>query len=279
MSKTLFSILMLCIHVATFAQIKIPALSPAVEISQKIGLTKATLAYSRPSLRGRELFGEKGILIQGQKWRSGANATTTIEFSNDVELDGKSLPKGKYALLSTPQKSSWILHFYPYEKLPYTKFIEKEPILEITIPTKKEKYSLETFSLHFEAITLNTANLVLQWAEYKVEVPVKLNEHEAILTNIDKVLKGPSNFNYFQAALYLHETKTDLPLALNYIQKVTQSKSARFFEVFREALILKDLNKKTEAIASAKRCKELSEKAGNKDLVRLSQKIIDDMSK
>lgn len=229
MSKVIFSLLMLCISVASYAQIKLPALSPAVEISQKIGLTTVTLSYSRPSLRGRDLFGENGILVLGEKWRTGANATTKVAFTNDVEINGKTLAKGAYALLTTPQQDSWTFHFYPYEKLSYTKFLEKEPILEITVATQQLDYSLETFSLHFEAIDLSEANLVLQWANYKVEVPVQVNEHETILANIDKVLKGPSNFNYFQAALYLHETQTDLPLALTYIRKVTESDSALFF--------------------------------------------------
>lgn len=278
MLKFIFSFLMLYISVANYAQIKLPALSPAVEISQKIGLTTATLSYSRPSLRGRDLFGENGILVFGEKWRTGANATTKVTFTNDIEINGQTLSKGTYALLTTPQNGSWTFHFYTYEKLSYTKFLDTEPILEFTVSSQQLDYSLETFSLHFEAINLSDANLILQWSNYKVEVPIKVNEHEAILVNIKKVLEGPSEFSYFQAALYLHETQTDLPLALSYIRKVTQSDAALFFQVYREALILKDLGRNEEAIEAAKRSKELSQKAGNDDLARLSQRIIDELS-
>lgn len=278
MTKFIFSFLMLCIYMTSYAQIKLPALSPSVEISQKIGLTTATLSYSRPSLRGRNLFGENGILVFGKKWRTGANATTKIAFTNDIEINGQTLPKGTYALLTTPQKASWTFHFYHYEKLAYTKFLEKEPILEFTVPSEQLDYSLESFSLHFDAINLSDANLVLQWSNYKVKAPIKLKEHEAIVANINKVLNGPSNFDYFQAALYLHETQTDLPLALNYIRKVTQSDSALFFQVYREALILKDLERNEEAIEAANRSKELSQKAGNDDLARSSQRIINELS-
>jgi len=278
MTKFIFTTLMLCIGWASIAQINLPALSPAVEISQKIGLTTATLSYSRPSLRGRELFGPNGILLQGEKWRTGANATTKVEFTDDIEINGHTLPKGAYALLTTPQKAVWTFHFYPYENIPYTRFLQRVPLLEITVPIQRLNYSLKTFSLHFEAINLDDAILVLQWAEYKVEVPLRLNQHEAILANINRVLAGPSKFNYFQAALYLHETQTDLPLALSYIKKVTQSDSALFFQVYREALILKDLNRKEEAIEAARRSKDLSQEAGNDDIARLSQRIIDDLS-
>lgn len=278
MLRIAFSILMLCISLGTFAQIKLPAISPSVEITQKIGLTTATLSYSRPSLRRRDLFGAKGILIQGKKWRTGANATTKVVFSEDIDMNGQHLSKGAYALLSTPGEQSWTFHFYPYEKGSYTTFLKKEAILEITAPTQSVNYSLETLSLHFEAIGLHTANFVLQWANYKVEVPIKLNEHQAILANIEKELEGPSNFDYFQAALYLHETQTDLPLALSYIRKATQSDTALFFQVYREAVILKDLNRNAEAMKAAKRSIILSKRAGNEDLVRLSQQIIDELS-
>lgn len=274
----IFSVLLLCISLTTYAQIKLPALSPKVEMTQKIGLSEVSLSYSRPSLRGRELFGEEGVLVLGKKWRTGANATTKITFSKDVQLAGYPLAKGDYVLLTTPKEKAWTFHFHLYEKLPYTAFFDKEAILEFSIPTQKIPYSTETLLLYFDAIGLDVANFVLQWGNYRVEVPMKIKEHEAILANIEKELSGPSSFTYFQAALYLHETQTDLPLALTYIRKATQSESALFFQVYREALILKDLNKNKEAIEVAKRSMELSKKAGNDDLVRLSKRIIDELS-
>ncbi|HAA20929.1 MAG TPA: hypothetical protein DCP28_20025 [Cytophagales bacterium] len=275
MLKLKMSALLLGLSWASYAQIQLPALSPAVEISQKIGLTTATLSYSRPSLRGRELFGDEGVLVQGNKWRTGANATTRVEFSQDVTVGGQPLAPGTYALLSTPHEQDWTLHYYAYEKGTWTQFLDREPVLEVTVPHQQTKYAVETLTLHFEAIGLDAAQLVLQWGNSKVAVPVQVNEHEAILTNIDRVLAGPSNFDYFQAALYLHETQTNLPQALTYIQQVTQSESALFFQVYREAAILKDLNRNAEAIAAAQRTMQLAEAAGNDDFVRLSQQMIE----
>jgi len=278
MLKIIFSTLMLCIGLSTNAQIKLPDLSPSIEMTQKIGLTSFTLTYFRPSLRGRKLFGKEGVLLLNKKWRTGANAATKLEITNDIEINGQNLPKGAYVLLSTPLEKTWSFHFYPYEKLPYTKFLEKEAFLEFTVPFVKTGHSIESLLLYFDALNLGSAKFVLQWGNYKVEVPIKVNEHQKILSNIQRELNGPSNFAYFQAALYLHETKTDLPLALTYIRKATQGDSALFFQVYREALILKDLNRRAEAIAAAKRSMELSKKAGNEDLVRLSKRIIEDLS-
>ena len=278
MLKTIFILLMLGISLASFAQINLPAISPSVKITQNIGLTTAELSYSRPSLYGRGLFGAQGILVLGEKWRTGANATTKVTFSKDVELNGRILSKGSYALLSTPQEDSWTFHFYSFEAGAYTQFLKQVPLLEITVPIEKMKDSVETLSIHFEAIKMQSAELVLKWANYKVAIPIQLDEHESILANIKRELSGPSNFDYFQAALYLHETQTDLSLALTYIRKATQSDHAQFFQVYREALILRDLHKNAEAIEAAKRSLELSKKAGNDDLARLSQRIIDELS-
>ncbi|MEL6634898.1 MAG: hypothetical protein AAFQ83_25765, partial [Bacteroidota bacterium] len=114
--------------------------------------------------------------------------------------------------------------------------------------------------------------------DYKVSVPVRVSEQKGILANIDKVLTGPSSFQYFQAALYLHETQTDLPLALSYIRKANEGEAALFFMLYREALILKDLERKEEAVEAAKRAKVSAQKAGNRDIVRLSQRMIDQLS-
>ena len=278
MLRIIFTTLLLYIGISVNAQIKLPDLSPRIELNQTIGLTEFKLSYSRPSLRGRKLFGMEGVLVFEEKWRTGANTATKIEISKDIEINGQRLNKGAYVLLTTPHKETWSFHFYPYEKLSYTKFLKKKPLLEFTLASTKTSYSTESFLLHFDALTLNTAKLVLQWENYRVEVPIKIKEHEAIMANIENVLNGPSKFNYFQASLYLHETQSNLELALTYIRKVTQNESPLFFQVYREALILKDLKRKEEAIEAAKRSIELSKKAGNEDFVRLSKRMIDELS-
>jgi len=276
--KIMMSMLVLCISLVSYAQISLPAASPLMEMNQRVGLSTISLRYSRPSLRGRSLFGEEGILIPGEKWRTGANATTQFEISEDLEIQGKKLKKGTYALLTTPGTKEWTFHFYPYEKRSWTHFLDQEPILTCAVVATQTPHSTETLLLYLDEIELDEAKLVLAWEHYRIELPIKLNEHEQIMANIEKELSGPSNFAYFQAALYLHETQTDLPLALTYIQKATASEKALFFQVYREALILRDLGRNEEAVMAAKRAVELSEKAGNAELARLSQRMIHELS-
>ena len=78
------------------AQVKTPAASPKATFTQTVGLTEVTVDYSRPSSKGRIVFGE--LVPFGKLWRTGANQNSMITFSDDVVIDGKTLKKGKYFL-------------------------------------------------------------------------------------------------------------------------------------------------------------------------------------
>src|SRR5438046_3205288 len=71
-------------------------------VGERIGLTDVTIHYDRPGVKGREgkIWGQLvpvGFIDQGfgnstgSPWRAGANENTTIEFSNDVKIEGQPL--------------------------------------------------------------------------------------------------------------------------------------------------------------------------------------------
>src|SRR5690606_26035032 len=94
----LFSALMLTAGIQ--AQIETPQPSPYQKIEQKVGLTDVTLEYSRPSMRGRTILGN--LVPYDAIWRTGANANTKITFGDGVEIGGKSLLAGTYAIFTKP---------------------------------------------------------------------------------------------------------------------------------------------------------------------------------
>ena len=83
--------------------------SPPAEVSGTVEGTDITINYSRPSVKGRTIFGE--LEPYDKVWRTGANEATTFEVSNDVEIEGKSLPAGKYALFTIPTEDDWTVIF------------------------------------------------------------------------------------------------------------------------------------------------------------------------
>lgn len=91
-------------------------------VGERVGLTDITITYNRPRVKGREgkIWGQLvpyGFSDQGfgtskeAPWRAGANECTTIEFSNDVNIEGKNLEAGKYGFFIAPGKDESTLIF------------------------------------------------------------------------------------------------------------------------------------------------------------------------
>jgi len=115
MRRIIFSMCTLLIALSAFAQ---PAQQPAVKyprpsqkstLMQTIGATDMTITYSRPGVKGRPIWG--ALVPYDKVWRTGANEATTISFSDDVSVNGQTLPKGTYSLHSIPGKDSLTLIF------------------------------------------------------------------------------------------------------------------------------------------------------------------------
>lgn len=68
-----------------------------------------TVEYGRPSVAGRAIWG--ALVPYGKVWRTGADEATTITFSHDVEIEGKSLAAGTYGLFTIPGENEWTVIF------------------------------------------------------------------------------------------------------------------------------------------------------------------------
>src|SRR3954452_13416726 len=94
------------------AQVVMPAPSPTQTIIQDFGMGKIELTYSRPGIKGRQVFGAGSELAPlGKPWRTGANAATKIHFSDNVTIAGKNLDTGSYVIYTIPNKSQWDVVF------------------------------------------------------------------------------------------------------------------------------------------------------------------------
>ena len=102
MRTTIFTILCLVSFIG-FSQIKTPQPSPSSELEQMVGLTEIGVQYNRPSKRGRVIFGD--LVPFGKIWRTGANSSTKISFSTDVEIDGNKIKEGTYSIFAIPDKT------------------------------------------------------------------------------------------------------------------------------------------------------------------------------
>ena len=92
---------------AAHAQIATPQASPKSTVTQRVGLTDITIVYYRPGVKARTIFGT--VVPFGKRWRTGANATTSIKFSDDVLIEGKKVAAGEYGIYTIPNKTEWLV--------------------------------------------------------------------------------------------------------------------------------------------------------------------------
>jgi hypothetical protein len=111
--KNTLLIILLAVGLVANAQVQTPQPSPSASVSTVVGLTDVKIDYSRPSAKGRKIFGDGAALIpNGAIWRTGANSGTKITFGDDVKVEGIAVPKGEYLLFSWPGASEWTVSLY-----------------------------------------------------------------------------------------------------------------------------------------------------------------------
>ena len=262
------------------AQIKAPQPSPTSKIEQSIGLTDVTLEYSRPSMRGRKIYGD--LVPFGKKWRTGANANTKITFSTDVVIDGKTLKKGTYAIYTIPNKNSWDVIFYNDTKnwgLP-KEWDDKKVGVKTSAKTETMPFTIETFEMGFDNLAdANHGSLFILWEETLVSVKINVPTEKIAMASIDKVMAGPSANDYFAAASYYNKSGKDLNKALTWADKAVEMNPDAYWMTRQKSLIQAEMGDKKGAIATAKTSLEVAEKAGNADYVKMNKESIAEWSK
>jgi hypothetical protein len=257
------------------AQILTPAASPTATFSQQVGLTDVSITYSRPSAKGRTIFGDSGIVRYGETWRTGANAATKFSFSKDVMLGGVAVKKGDYAVLTVPGASQWKVMLYPYESSNFMAYVEKEPVASFSVDAvKMSGVSVETFLINIDNVTASAATIDLIWASTYVAIPLTVATDDQVMASIEKTMAGPSANDFYAAGSYYHDSGKDLEKALEWVQKATKGENPGFWQVRKESLILADLGRNKEAIAAAKRSLDMAKAAGNMDYVRMNEASI-----
>ncbi len=154
-----------------FAQLELPQKSPLASAHQKIGITDVTITYSRPSVNGRQIWGE--LVPYDEVWRTGANKATSIEFSTDVKIEGNEVKAGKYAIFTIPSESEWTVNFNgnPEQWGTYN-YKEEENILSIKVKPEENHYH-EQMIFTFNYLDKVSSNVVLAWKDLKVQFNVE----------------------------------------------------------------------------------------------------------
>ena len=265
--------------ISTYAQIQTPAASPFQKVEQTVGLSEVTLEYSRPSMKGRTIFG--GLVPYNKIWRTGANSRTKITFSEDVKVGGKELKKGTYAIFTKPMATKWEVYFYTEHagggapsELDATKVAAM-----VTADVQQMSMSIETFTMSFDELKGDGAYLGMLWENTYVGVPIKVGTDKAVMANIDSAMGGPAANDYYAAAVYYLENGKDINKAKTWIDKAVGMNGEAFWMQRQQSLIYAKAGDKKGAIKAAKSSMALAEKAGNADYVKMNKESIAEWQK
>ncbi len=274
MKNILFTVLFAVIAHALTAQIATPAPSPAATVIQSVGLTKITVEYSRPAVKGRKIFGD--LAPYDKVWRTGANKITTIKFDHDVMVEGKKLAAGTYGWYTIPGKTEWVVALnsdnqqwgaYAYDS--------KKDVLRVSLKPQITKELVENLTIAIDQTGRTTANVVLSWEKTSIRFKVEQEVKDIVLAEIKEKTAKPdcTADTYFDAADYYYENNIDLPSALAWAEKVVAA-DKKYWTYQLRARILAKMGQCTRAVEDAKISLDMAKKDGDDSYVKKNEAIL-----
>ena len=282
MRAIIFTLLLFTVNLS-FSQINTPRVSPASEVEQMVGLTEIEIEYSRPSMRGREVFGN--LVPFGKVWRTGADNSTKISFDTDVIISGKTIQSGTYSIFSIPNKESWEIILYSDVELwgVPRDWSENKIVFSSMFDVKKLEKSntVETFTISFNDLTNNDVNMSISWENTSVDIKIEVPTRSMVQSDINKVLSdNPKSSDYYAAAVFYRQENINLDKALEWMNKaIEMNESPRFWQYRQQSLIMAANDKFADAVDAAKKSLNLAIEADNQDYIKMNRESIAEWSK
>ena len=211
----LFTIACLLFSYNSFAQLT-PAQSSTQTIIQDFGLGKITLTYSRPNVKGRKIFGYTEPY--NAVWRTGANAATTITFTDDVTLEGHKVAAGTYGLFSIPTENEWtIILSKTAKQWGAYDYNAADDYLRFTVKAIKINELVETLTLQFTNVFPTSADLNLLWEHTALVIHLTTDIDARVMARIDSAMQTNKK-PYYDAIIYYWNNNKDMTKALPWAQ-------------------------------------------------------------
>ena len=236
---------------APAAKLDLPAPSPTATLKQRVGVTDIEVVYSRPSMKGREIFGK--LEPYGAVWRTGANNATRISFSTAVKVQGSALPAGTYELFTIPGREEWTVIFQKAGKQwgSYA-YDQKNDTLRVTARVIDFGAPVETFTIDFNSLRDSSATMNLLWERTLISLKLEV-DLSSLIPQIEAFMAGPAEKKpYVNAAMFYLDNGLDLKKALAWMNAAIAEQPDAFYFVYRKAKVQAALGDKAGALATAK---------------------------
>jgi hypothetical protein len=255
--------------------ISFPQASPTTTVSQNFATSKIELSYSRPSAKGRKIYGD--VVPFGSIWRTGANSATTISFGEDVKINNTEIKSGKYGLLTIPGATEWTIILTKDLTVTNAQAYKQEnDVLKFSVKPETLPYFTETFEIEIANVKTNQVDIELIWEKTSVSFTIKTDLDSKLSKQIAEVM-GKDSRPYYQSANWYYENGKDLKTAYEWVNKAVDANPNAFWVLHLKAKIQKSLKDYNAAIATATISLEKAKADGDEAYVKNNEKLINDI--
>jgi hypothetical protein len=148
--------------------------SPPAEASTTINGKKITIKYSAPSVRGRQIWGDGGIISKDPNypvWRAGANSATSLVTEGDLDINGLKVPKGSYTVYVLLSQPNWKLIVNKQTGQWGLEYHQDRDLGRVDMTMSKPSAPVETFKITLDSTGGNKGKLTMEWADTVASVP------------------------------------------------------------------------------------------------------------
>ncbi len=277
--KNAFLIVLLAVGLVANGQIQTPQASATASTSTTVGLTDVKIDYSRPSAKGRTIFGDAATVLvpYGKIWRTAANSGTKITFSDDVKVEGVAVPKGEYTIYTWPGATEWTVSLYKDIKLGAStdKYDKTQEAANFKVKSEKLTEKVETFTINIGDISADSksAKIQIAWENTSVKFTITADYDAKVMKSIEASTKVNPN-NYYAAAVYYMDNGKDVKQALEWMNKAMEGNATpQFWQLYQKARIQKANGDKAGALATSKASWEAAKAANNRDYQLMNEEL------
>jgi hypothetical protein len=265
---------------ASYSQLNLPNASPDAAFKQQVGFVDIDVKYSRPSARGRAIFGS--LVPYGELWRTGASDATTVHFSDSVRLNGNVVQAGIYSLFSIPGENEWTIILNKDAEMHGTsEYTQDQDLIRFAVKPEKSARFYETFTIEINDVTKDAGSLFLIWENTQVKIPIQSFADKKVMMEINErinVKKEDRPSLFYHSSLYYFNNNKDLKQAYAWIQVATgKSQDAGYLQL--QAKIEAALGNYPAAIKSLKGSTEMAKTKKLDQIVVANDKLLEEWSR
>ncbi|PYI91913.1 MAG: hypothetical protein DME97_12025 [Verrucomicrobia bacterium] len=214
------AVAILAIGVSVRADLSVPDVSQLAVTKQRVGLTDVKIAYHRPLVNGRKIWG--ALVPLGEVWRAGAHMIPTAD---------------TWTVIFSKMATAWGSYTYS----------QAEDALRVTVKPRPNEME-EALEYEFEDLKPESATVTLKWEKLAVPFKIAISD-DATVANIRGQMRGIGQFQWQppnQAAQFCLTKKINLDEALKWVNLSIQNEE-RFENLTTKSELLKAMNKPDEA--------------------------------